>query len=494
MSRNSKTTKQNNNLKNKKSGPGKSKGPLFGLIAAFIVSVIIIGLLFYRKQIAEIITDEEKTIYVWYSDEALTNYLNSVALSYYDEKGVKVVPVLHTSLDYLETIGAASVSGDEVPDLYIAGTDMIERAAMTGLAIPVSDSRNVLSTLYYPQVALDAVTYKDEPFGYPFYYDTSFLLYNKTYLRELAAIELKKELALQLSGKTAEDEGDDSGMADLSDDQDPMAAPEGVAEEMWNNAIDERLAYFIPSSIQDIQSIASRFAAPGNVESFLYWDVSDIFYTYYITGAYMDLGGAYGDDINSIDICNENTIRCMAMYQILNQYFSIDSANSKYEDVLHDFIKGKYIYTIVTTDAIAELEKAKQNGEFVYDYDIAKLPGVDSEHVGKGLSYTNAVIINGFTANRAEANDFAAYLAYNSSRTLYERTGKMPAATLSSDYGDKLDSVRDVYASSVQLPKIIELSNFWMNLEQAYTLVWDGEDPETVLKNLEDNMKMQLGR
>lgn len=491
MSNKSKTKK----MRTSKTGPGKKRGPLFGIIAAVIVTALLIGGIIYREQISKIVQDNNQTtIYLWYTDEVLTDYLNSVALSYYDDKGIKVVPELHSSFEYLEAIGAASVSDNNVPDLYIAGTDSIEIAAMSGIAIPVNDSRNVLSTLYYPQVALDAVTYKGDSFGYPFYYETSFLLYNKSYLRQLAAIELKQELAKQLSGDTSEEEGDDSGMADLGSGEDPLSLPEGATQDVWDQAIDERVEYFIPKSIQDIRTIASKFAAPENVESFLYWDVSDIFYTYFITGAYMDVGGQYGDDTDILNICNEDTIWCMAIYQSLNQYFSIDSTESKYSDVIENFIAGKYIYTIATSDAISKLEKAKAEGNFVYDYDIAKLPAVDANHLAKGLSYTNAVMINGFSEHRNEANDFAAYLAYNSAGNLYDRTGKMPASNTGTDFGNKLDAVKDVYADSVPLPKIIELSNFWLKLEQAYTLVWDGEDAETVLKELDNSMKIQLGR
>lgn len=469
------------------------KGSLIGIILAIIACVSIFYIISNRKDEFQTVNDNADvvTINIWYSDESLTDYLHSVCLSYFDEKGVKVVPVYHTELEYIEAINAASISGNEVPDLYIAGSDVIEKAAMAGLALPVSDSRKVLSTLYFPQVALDAVSYKGDAFGYPFYYETAFLLYNETYLRQLAAGELKVELAKQLSGLTEDEDSD--GMADLSADNDPLSLPEGVAQENWDAAIDERVPYLIPASIQDLLSIASNHSSPANVESFLCWDVSDIFYNYFFTGAYMNIGGAQGDDRNVIDICNEDTIACLTMYQTLNQYFSIDSATSSYDDVIQHFIDGEYIYTIATSDAIAKLEAAKKDGKFDYDYNVAMLPGVDNVHVAKGLSYTDVVIVNGYTNYRAEANDFAAFLTYNNAGMLYERTGKMPAASSGKNYdNDKLDTVREVYANSISIPKIVELSNFWLKLEMSYTLVWDGKSPEEVLNQLDADMRKQL--
>lgn len=499
---NKKVKNSKKNIKSK-SALNRRRGSVAGIsIALAVIAVLVLFFVrrnFVNEAIEAIGGKGKVTLNIWYSDESLTDYLNSMALSYYDEKGVKVVPVYHSQLDYIEAINKASIeaanpddemSETELPDLYIVGTDEIEKAAMAGLAIPVSDSRKILTNLYFPETALNAVNYRGEYFGYPFFYETSFLLYNETYLKELAALELKAELANQLN---VNDSLEDDGMTDIVNDGDPMALPEGVTEEAWINAVDERVHYLVPKSIQDLLSIANTHSSPEGVESFLCWDVSDIFFNYFFTGAYMNIGGEYGDDRTVIDICNEDTIGCMTIYQSLNQYFSIDSATSDYADVINRFIAGEYIYTIATTDVIARLETAKARGEFNYDYGIASLPSVDNAQTVKGLSYTTAVIVNGYTLNRRDANDFAAYLTYNGADSLYERTGKLPASNANKDYdNDKLDIVKEVYANSLQLPKIVELSNFWLELEQAYTLIWDGDDPEKVLSDLEERMRNQL--
>ena len=42
------------------------------------------------------------------------------------------------------------------------------------------------------------------------------------------------------------------------------------------------------------------------------------------------------------------------------------------------------------------------------------------------------------------------------------------------------------------LPKMIETSNFWLQLEIAFSKVYSGEDPETVLRDLADTMGGQI--
>ena len=52
-------------------------------------------------------------------------------------------------------------------------------------------------------------------------------------------------------------------------------------------------------------------------------------------------------------------------------FFSIDTKEISYDKILDDFIAGKIVYTVATTDAVAKLEEAKENGSFAYDYSIA---------------------------------------------------------------------------------------------------------------------------
>ena len=48
------------------------------------------------------------------------------------------------------------------------------------------------------------------------------------------------------------------------------------------------------------------------------------------------------------------------------------------------------------------------------------------------------------------------------------------------------------YEKSVPLPKMIEASNYWVQLEIAFTKVWNGADPDEVLKELSDTIGAQI--
>lgn len=86
-----------------------------------------------------------ETLYLWYTDEALTDYLNSVAVSYSEyQDEVRIVPVYTPGREYLETINQASLHSEEVPDLYIVSNDSLEKAYLAGLASEVSLPKGVL--------------------------------------------------------------------------------------------------------------------------------------------------------------------------------------------------------------------------------------------------------------------------------------------------------------------------------------------------------------
>ena len=60
-----------------------------------------------------------QTLILWYTDDALTDYLNMVALNYYEDTDIYVELELVSGLEYLENINRVSIRKGEMPDLFI---------------------------------------------------------------------------------------------------------------------------------------------------------------------------------------------------------------------------------------------------------------------------------------------------------------------------------------------------------------------------------------
>ncbi len=434
-----------------------------------------------------------ETLYLWYADEALTDYLNSVAVSYNDlQDEVRVVPVYTPGREYLETINQASLHTDEVPDMYIVSNDSLEKAYLAGLASEVRPADGKSLAEIFPETAMRAVTYHDKQIAYPFYFETSCFLYNETYLKDWARAQLEAERDAA-EGEAAQEQADGGAepeeAAEGASAAEDARAESGVSEE----EVEERAAQALPETIDDILTFADMYDAPEQVEAVFKWDVSDIFYTYFFVGDSIDVGGANGDRSDSIHIYTEDAIRCLRVYQNLNQFFSIDTKEISYDGVLQDFMDGKILYTVATTDAVSKIEAARAEGNFAYEYGISMMPDVSENLHSASLSVTQCVVVNGYSAKKDMANAFCAYLTEQATDTLYDRTGKLPVCDNGDTYSDpNKEAFWQEYMCSIPMPKMIETSNFWVELEIAFAKIWDGEDANSDLKALSEKIMGQV--
>lgn len=483
-----------------------------GLVAA--AAALTFGIAKSGLQVSEeleepIFTKERDTLYLWYTDEALTSYLSGAAVTYNESHDVRIVPVLQSGLEYLENINRASLEVN-APDMYILGHDSLEKAYLAGLASPVEPYTQVDLESAYISTGLKAASYKDQIIGYPFYFETSSLLYNKTYLDEMACNQLQEELDREMA-EAAEAELEENGppqeatpspqpSASSQPGTTPSPSPEATATPeptptpipFSQEEIDARVEQLMPRTIEGIREFADNYDAPQQVEAVFRWDVNDIFYNYFFVGNAINVGGEAGWDESQIDIYNLNAIESMRAYQGLNQFFSMDTSQCDYEMLLNDFMAGKIVFTVATTDVVFKLEDAKGDGLLEYDYGIRRLPDINDDIKTRSLSVTNCVVINGYSAYQEEANDFACFLTAEYNDILYARSGKVSAAK-DVDYGyDAISEFAVEYERSISMPKMLETSNFWVQLEVAFAQIWDGADANEKLMELSEKIMHQV--
>ncbi len=468
-------------------------------------------------------------LHFWYTDEAMTDYLNSAALEYYEQTGIKVSVEYKTGLEYIEEINDATLHTSEGPDAFLVSNDSLEKAYLTGLAAEISDPEQVVNDTVFPKTSINAISYQGKKVAYPMYFETSALIYNKTYLAQMAAKIVEAEIdaeegeAAQAQYDTAESTAEGSDAEDAAVAETESEGAEPTEEQLLLNArIENKMAELIPNSMDEILEMADEYDLEEGMEGYLLWDVSDIFYNYFFLGDYIVVGGEAGDDISQVNIYNDQTIDCLNVYQRLNQFFSIDAQSSNYSQVVQDFIDGKYLFTIATTDIIETLETAKAEDRFPYEYGVTLIPAVSdgtyfveefvededgnaieaddadstvrtiAELNARGLSVTYAIAVNGFSAKQNAANDFATFLSTKYLDTLYSRTGKMACSYLQNYELEAMQGFIDEYEKSISMPKVTQLANFWLQLEVCFTEVWLGEDTSEELKKVEEQIMLQL--
>ena len=448
-----------------------------GLCCCLITGAIAAGRL-YSEEINGNAFVSNDSVSIWYTDENMTDYINAMAVAFQEEEGIRVLPQLHSGLDYLEDVYNASVREEDGPDLYIVSNEALQKAYLSGLAAEIKDENGLVTLENFPQSALNAVTYRGKKVGYPYYFETSVILYNKTYIAEMA----KNQLLLETSEEPKSDQ----------EAQKAQETSDEATKEISDQMIDERVEELIPQTFDELLTFADSYDAPQAVEAVFKWDVQDIFYNYFFVGNYMNVGGPCGDTSEKVDIYNLDTIKAMKVYQDLNQFFSFESEDVAYASVIQEFMEGKLVLTTATSDIMKTLEAAKEEGTFAFEYGLAPIPDLNEEMQTKSLSVTNTIVLNGFSDNKENAEHFASYLAGNAVGTLYEKTGKIPAKTTEACANEKTSVFYKEYSDSVPVPKMMVTSNLWVQLEVTFAKVWNGAEVSKSLQELSEMIMSQV--
>lgn len=432
-----------------------------------------------QRLLEEELTKEKSKLTLWYTDDKLNAYLVEAAAEFEEQHKVEITLQLVTAVDYIENINTASISDLGGPDLFVTSSELLEKARLAGLAVENDSFTKQELEAFFPQKALDAATCGGKLMAYPFYFETCFLLYNKGYTD---------------------------------------AAPK---------AIDEILAY------------ADNFesgAGTENVESIFKWNVADIFFNFFFIANYVNLGGPTGDNKAEVQLSAEEIIECLKYYQSLNAFFAIDADEVTTDNVLQEFIDGKIVYTIAKTDAIARLDAAiaeglvyqipeeeaqepaegEEGGEAEpeegapeaevpeeevpeetpadngYFYGIAQVPDLTEGLHTKGLSVTNSVAVNAYSRERDLAKAFAKYLTYDKADDLYTMTDKMPVKMGVSYANSEMELLIAQYEDSVEVPKITDLSNYWIEMEIVFANIWRGNDVQEEIDAVNQSVQTQL--
>lgn len=449
------------------------------------ICLVACAVLFGKAPEAEELPEEivGDSVVVWYADESMTDYISAMAVAFHEEYDIRVIPQFQSGLEYVESIYDASVTDETAtPDVFIISNEALEKAYLTGLADVISDPDSVVNTENFPQTAINAVTYENKLVGYPYYFETSVLLYNRSYIYEMAKNQLLAE--------TTDESAAGGGEVTVSDET--STEETSTAEEVTEEDIEARIVELIPQTFEELLAFANEYDAPAAVDGVFKWDVSDIFYNYFFAGNYMNVGGPCSDTPEEVDIYNLDAIKAMQIYQSLNQFFSFEANDMKYASVIEEFMAGKMVYTTATSDIIKTLDAAKEEGTFAFDYGLMEIPDLNEELQTKNLSVTNTVVVNGFSDGKEDANKFASYLTSKAAESLYEKTGKIPALTKEACKDERTAVFYREYENSVPAPKMMVTSNLWVQLEVTFTEVWNGAGVSRSLQNLSEMIMSQI--
>lgn len=153
---------------------------------------------------------------------------------------------------------------------------------------------------------------------------------------------------------------------------------------------------------------------------------------------------------------------------------------------MQDFLDGKLVYTIATTDILDRVVQAKADGSFAWEYGVASLPDISETVCSRGISVTGSIVVNGYGKHQDEADNFAAWLCTDSTDKLFDRSTLVPAKKSAAQQTEEMAAFWQEYSQTVPVPKLMATANFWVQMEIAETKIWEGENVSDVLKDLSE--------
>ncbi len=237
-----------------------------------------------------------------------------------------------------------------------------------------------------------------------------------------------------------------------------------------------------PDTIEEILDFASEFEDEEGNKTIFKWNVADPYFDYMFIGKYAHILGDFGEDKSKFDLTTENSISSMSYYQSLNQYFSMRADSNNYSEIKKEIEEGTLIFSICKTDIVNYISNNESS------YKVAMLPDLNNELESIPMSITYSAMVNDYSDNKAAADLFGAYLSYEYVTNQYSTNYKVASRIGFDRTGEKEILISNQYIKSEPVPKILEIGDFWTYSEITFKNIWNGNDVETELTQLEENM------
>lgn len=372
---------------------------------------------------------KEEALALWYTEKSDEKWLKTMAKDFEKAYGKKVELVFYDGNTFYEDMNTANQQG-KGPDVYLCGNDQLELVRNLGLAEENTAFDSKLWEENYPEVAKAAVTFKNQQYGYPVYFDTYCLVY------------------------------------------------------------DSKLLEKAPASMDDILSFADEYSDTGATKAILRWDVADPYINTMFLASYADIFGEQGDDSTSFDICNEKTIEAMKYFNSVSEYMWMDKNNISHDIVKNRIKEGTLVLGLCKSDILQLLDEANQSGEVAYK--LSYLPSLTADLSTKAYSTTYIAMVNPYTSDENLANLFACYLSYGNPKALFEGNGKLSVVDLGDDLDENQSILYAQYLNSTPVPKVMLFGDYISESGITYDAIWDGKDVEEQLSALQEKMKEKM--
>ncbi len=128
--------------------------------------------------------------------------VKSLAISYTEKTGIKVNVEEAKYFNFISELEEMKKRKEKIPDIFVAINDQIPPLVEKDVIIPI-DKNEIIENM---PLAIDSVKYNGQYYGYPFQFETTYIFYNKDYIKNIpdsfeALLKEGKDIEEKNSGK-----------------------------------------------------------------------------------------------------------------------------------------------------------------------------------------------------------------------------------------------------------------------------------------------------
>lgn len=365
--------------------------------------------------------EQEKTIDVWYCDGSYRAYLEQVAERFHKANSlVTINPVQVSAEDYLTNIYDESVRNNGGPDVFIMSSDELERVQLMGLVAENNTYGKNYTGDNYCEVAIQSAKYKDKLYGYPLYFNVSYMVYNSKHV------------------------GNVNTFTELTE---------------YNNN------FQVTDENQEIKEIVS-------------WDVSDMFLNFGFSAGSISIGGENGDDSSVIQVDADALKNAMKEYSSLKDIYGIDKSTTTKGGCVDSFTDGSLAYTIL------DMNNFKDINESEVEFQITKVPDYNESTKINTLGDTTIAVVNQYSDDLEVAKAVANAMSYDYASLMVESTGRLSARNIEykGDKAKEYKTLYDIYRNSTMKAKFIGSTTVYTRYEIMISQIWKGGDIDAAVE------------
>lgn len=402
----------------------------------------------------------------WFTSETDKEWLENAATEFEKQYAVKVKLVYYDGVSIFEDMNKESQNGNG-PDVYLLGNDQLQLATESGMAEENNWFDDAFWKDNYPEVAKNAVTYKEKQYGYPIYFDTYCLVY------------------------------------------------------------DANLLETAPASIDDIITFLDAYEDTGSTKAVFRWDVADPYINSMFIASYANLFGDNGDNPSEFQVNNEKCIATMQYFQSLSAYLWMNKSNISHDTIVNRIKDGSLVLGLCKSDILPTLYEMQAVNENVAqteeattqekideeqtedtdtagndntsteeaqstNYQISYVPSLTAELSSTSFSTTYSAFVNPYGANNALGNMFALFLSNGYCGYVYEGNGKLPVVDQKDVFTQMQKVVYAQYQNSKPVPKVMVLGDYLSESGITFDAIWEGKEVKEQLDMLQQTMEQKI--